>query len=734
MSLYGRMLGYLWPYRMRVVQVVALSLLAAALSIGSLGAMKPLFDTLFGREEADMKVGLRVVDSTGTAIDTMGISFRLPESWEGRLGREWTLWHRPSTMLEGFHREAAMEIPIVIKNRGDDVRTGVRLEPDVVRGRWSARVRMPREAGGISLSPGEEVTARLIVSPVPVDDLFAGPYWSRGRPLKVARWLRQHVFADKFRALFIISGIILIAALLKSLTSYSKVFWATWLAKRSMTDMRQDLFESMIVQSVAYFERNKSGFIISRFTSSLNQMQKGMTALLSQVVTEPLMILGALSLAAAINIKLALIGVLLFPLNWMAVRVTGKLIRRSTKRSLGQRANMVQMLQRSIDGIRIVKAFVMEHRACRGFSAANNQSFRYEMRGARAKAALQPAVEIVSAGFMIIFLLLGGVSVLRRDMSPGDFITFYAAMIACYSPMKRINNAMALIHQSLAGAADVFSEMDTVPDLRQEPGAVELTSVGGGIAMEHVAFSYGAGSPQLRDINLVIRRGEFVALVGPSGAGKTTLVSLIPRFYDVSGGAILIGGKDIRGVTLGSLRRRIGFVPQDPVLFHESIAENIAFGEPGATRAAIEAAARTAHAHDFIMATPGGYDTVVGDRGVTLSTGQRQRIALARAILRDPEILLLDEATSSLDSDSERLIQDAMEAFVGGRTTIAIAHRLSTILHADRIVVMDQGRIVQIGTHRDLLAREGLYRRYYEMQFRGDRARIRSSKDRRRSA
>jgi len=378
------------------------------------------------------------------------------------------------------------------------------------------------------------------------------------------------------------------------------------------------------------------------------------------------------------------------------------------------------MLQRSIDGIRIVKAFVMENTTREIFASANDQAFRYDMRGARAKSMLQPVVEIFSAGFVIIFLLLGGVSVLRGEMTPGDFITFYAGMVACYSPIKKLNNAITEIQESVSGAADVFAEMDRVPELMEAPGASELAPLSSGIELKHVSFHYDEPAPVLRDVSLRINKGEFVALVGPSGAGKSTLLNLIPRFYDVRDGVIEIDGQDIRNVTLSSLRRQIGFVTQEPILFHDTIASNIRFGEKEISPGQIEEAARTAHAHEFIKDLPQGYDTVVGDRGVMMSGGQRQRIALARAIMRNPTILLLDEPTSSLDTESERLIQDAMDKFVHGRTTIVIAHRLSTILHADRILVMEQGRVVESGSHHELMARAGLYRRLYEIQFRDD--------------
>ncbi|MGH9870125.1 MAG: ABC transporter ATP-binding protein [Candidatus Polarisedimenticolia bacterium] len=720
MKLYRRMLTYLWPYKWRVTQVLVLSVLTAGLSIGSLGAMKPLFDTLFASEEADLKVSMRVLDSHGHDVEGLRMRPQMPEGWRGRMGRDWSILEDESMVLEGFRKEGEFSIPIILKNRRDLMLDGIRVEADAVGKDWKATIRMPEGIDTLRLAPGEEVMAELVVKPDRGHHLFASRFWKKGWRKDLAAWLEDRVFANKYKALFILSALILITTLLKSVCFYSKSFWSNWLSKRSMTDLRQELFNRLISQSVNYFDRRKSGVIISRFTNSLTQMQKGMTAILSEIVTEPLMVVGALTLAFAINFQLAMIGMLIFPLNWLVIMVTGRLIRRSTDRSLRQRANMVQMLQRSIDGIRIVKAFVMEDHAREGFASANDQAFQYDMRGARAKSMLQPVVEIFSAGFVIVFLLMGGVSVLRGEMTPGDFITFYAAMVACYSPIKKVNNAITEIQESVSGAKDVFEEIDRVPDLQDAPGAVDLPPMQEALELRNVSFHYEKPAPVLREVSVRIEKGSFVALVGPSGAGKSTLVNLIPRFYDVREGAILIDGKDIREVTLRSLRQQIGFVTQDPILFHDTIAGNIGFGEKDAGMDRIEEAARTAHAHEFINDLPLKYETIVGDRGVMLSGGQRQRIALARAILRNPAILLLDEATSSLDTESERLIQDAMDRFVRGRTTLVIAHRLSTILHADRILVMDQGRVVESGTHAELLARGGLYRRLYEIQFRDE--------------
>jgi subfamily B ATP-binding cassette protein MsbA len=592
----------------------------------------------------------------------------------------------------------------------------LQVRAEVVGHGWQAGVSIPE---GMRIDPDQRAEIRLNVKPDRQDPLFRAPVWKTSAGRRVAEWMEEHVFQNKFRALYIISAFILLATLIKSALVYSKGFWSKYLARRTSMDIRRELFDSIISQSVTYFERRKLGHIISRFTNSLNQMNKGMTALLSEIVLEPLILVGALGLAFSINPRLAGLGLAIFPFNAVLIRFTGRWIRRSTDRSLKERANMVTMLQKSIEGIRIVKAFVMEDQQREQFDAANTETFRYDMRGARAKSMVQPVVEVLSAVFVVVFLLLGGMSVLRGQMSPGDFVVFYAAMLATYSPIKKINNAVGEIQAAVSGAADVFGEIDHVPELKELPDAVDVPRLKEAITFRDVIFRYEkSGETILNGIDLTIRSGEFVAVVGPSGAGKSTLVNLIPRFYDVHSGAVEIDGLDIRNVSLDSLRGQIGFVTQDPILFHDTISSNIAVGNPDGTAEDIESAAKTAQAHEFVDKLPRRYETIVGDRGVLLSGGQRQRIALARAVMRNPSILILDEPTSSLDSESERLIQEAMESFVEGRTTIVIAHRLSTVLKADRILVMENGRIIQEGRHEELIARPGgLYQRLYEVQF-----------------
>ena len=376
MKTYLRMLSYLWPYKWRVLQVLALSVLTTILSVASLGAMKPLFDTLFEKEAADFSVGLQARDADGDLIENMRIrSLQMPEGWRSERGRDWQVFKERTTVLEGFRTQGGIEIPIVLENRGDEPVDDVRLDARMVSKGWRADVVMSGEDSSRRLYPGERMTARLVVTPDYSNQMFAAPFWQKPGPRKVADWLQARVFPNKFKALFVISGAILLATLLKSLSLYSKTFWSSWLSRKSMVDLRRALFDRLIAQSVNYFDNRKSGAIIAKFTYSLGQVQKGMTVILSVLATEPLMVIGALTLAFSINMNLSLIGVLIFPLNLLVIFVTGKMIRRSTHRSLKQSSNMLQLLQRSFDGIRIVKAFLMEDRTREGFIEANNQAF-----------------------------------------------------------------------------------------------------------------------------------------------------------------------------------------------------------------------------------------------------------------------------------------------------------------------------------------------------------------------
>jgi subfamily B ATP-binding cassette protein MsbA len=372
--------------------------------------------------------------------------------------------------------------------------------------------------------------------------------------------------------------------------------------------------------------------------------------------------------------------------------------------------------QENFTGHRIVKAFVREDFEQERFVRFNHKFLRLRLKQAVARGISSPLMDLLGSIAMAAIIFYGGYNVIQGDSTPGTFFSFMAALIMLYTPLKSLSGVHNTIQEGLAAAQRIFGLLDQEPAIRDRPGARELPPLARDLVYDHVTFGY-EDRPVLEDINLTIKKGEMVALVGPSGAGKTTLLNLLPRFYEVSRGAVLIDGADIRDVTLASLRAQIGVVTQQTILFNNTVRFNVAYGRPGASEAEIIQAIRAANAYDFVMALPEALDTVVGEKGVRLSGGEQQRLAIARALLKDPPILILDEATSSLDSEAERLVQQALDHLIAGRTTLVIAHRLSTVRNAHRIVVLEAGRIVEMGAHAELLSQGGLYRRLYEMQF-----------------
>jgi subfamily B ATP-binding cassette protein MsbA len=407
-------------------------------------------------------------------------------------------------------------------------------------------------------------------------------------------------------------------------------------------------------------------------------------------------------------------SLVLFPLCVIPVVVLGRKVRRATRQGQERLADIVSIMQEVIVGVRIVKAFGMEQRELGRFSDQCRQFLRRIMRVVRARAIMEPLVVVVSAVAAVAALLYAAAARMPFE----DFVTFGLGLVLLFDPAKKISRIHLSIQQSSAAADRIFEILDTESGVGDRPGAADLAGEVGEVRFEAVEFGYGH-APVLRGVDFAVRANERVAIVGSSGAGKTTLVNLLPRFFDVTGGRILVNGTDIRDVTLRSLRGLIGLVTQETFLFNDTVAGNIAYGAAGATAARIEEAARRAHAHDFIMQMPEGYATVIGERGVRLSGGQRQRLAIARAVMRNPPILILDEATSALDTESERVVQAALDELMEGRTVFAIAHRLATIAHCTRIIVLHGGRIVEEGTHEELYGLGGIYRRLHDLQFKG---------------
>jgi ATP-binding cassette, subfamily B, bacterial MsbA len=517
-----------------------------------------------------------------------------------------------------------------------------------------------------------------------------------------------------------IAAALILVYLVKGLGAFFSAYVMTDIGQRVVRDVRGQLFGHILGQSAAFFARRTSGQLMSRITNDVNQIQQAVSETFGDLLRETLALFGYAALLFYYDARLAIVVMTGAPVVVYPLVRLGQRVRRTTRRSQEELEHLSHLASEAFTGHRIVKAFGTERIETTRFANASDRLYRTNMKVTGALAALPPLMEFLGGLGMAAALWYGSSQIGAGRLTTGEFASFIAAMFLMYGPAKKLSRVNANLQQSIAAAQRIFEMLDTHTEVRDRPGAVPLAPLRDGIEFRQVSFRYEDRDRRriLDDVSFAVRAGQVVAIVGLSGAGKTTLVNLIPRFYDVTGGAILIDGVDIRDVTLRSLREQIGIVTQDTVLFDDSIAANIAYGARGSSREQIEAAARAAHAHEFVAALPEGYDTTIGERGQRLSGGQRQRLAIARALLRNSPILVLDEATSSLDAESELLVQDALANLMLDRTSFVIAHRLSTVRRADSIVVLERGRVCEIGRHDELLARPGsVYRRLYELQF-----------------
>lgn len=505
--------------------------------------------------------------------------------------------------------------------------------------------------------------------------------------------------------------------LLRGACSYLNSYYMLWVSLHVLEDIRTDLFSHIMAQSMEFFNRSKSGDLIQTVFNQTRMAQQALTTVSSDVIKQPISIIGALGALLMIDWKFTLIALVLFPICIIPVVVVGKKVRKSGGREEEEAAAMMVVMHEAFAGIRVVKAYSREDHEKQRFDEAGRQMLRHVMRWRKAMELVGPLVETFASVGIGLALLYAW----HFKLGVGTFWALQGGLVLLYPPIKTLSRIHIMMQKCLSATTKVFEVMDRPEDIQDVADAVTIQGCKGELTFEDVTFSYGAGTPAVADLDLNIASGKSYALVGASGAGKSTILSLILRFYDPQQGSILLDGRDIRSITQASLRNQISVVNQDTFLFHDSILTNIRYGRLDATREEVEAAAKRAFAHDFILQQPSGYETVIGDKGCMLSGGQQQRISIARAILRNSPILLLDEATSALDSESEQKIQQALETLSEGRTVIAIAHRLSTVLKADQIVVMEGGRVLDVGRHDELLDRSPVYRRLYELQFQGGR-------------
>jgi ATP-binding cassette, subfamily B, bacterial MsbA len=540
-----------------------------------------------------------------------------------------------------------------------------------------------------------------------------------GRPV----YLQQFVPSSMHNAWTIVAFALVASTILKGLLDYAATYLVNHAGFGMITDLRDDLYNAILRQSAAFFSKHATGTLLSTMVSDIDRVQYAMSAVLAEFLQQIFTFIFTAAAVVVIGGRLAWVLLIFAPVIVYSSRKIGSRVRHHTRRGQDKLAEIQNILHETITGNRIVKAFNTENWEISRFRQAARRLFRANLRSVAAAAISSPLMDVLGAIAVALLLLLGRNQIKSGELTTGAFVAFIAAVFSLYNPVRKFAQFNNNFQQALGASSEIFRFMDLEDDVREKPRAKTLPKFSGSVTFEQVGFAYAAESEGgearevLRHIELEVKRGEVLAIVGSSGAGKSTLVHLIPRFFDPSSGRILIDGFDIRDVTLASLRAQIGIVTQDTVLFNDTVRNNIAYGQPFTPQKDVEAAARAALAHDFIRAMPVGYDTPIGERGVRLSGGERQRLAIARALLKNAPILILDEATSALDSESESLVQAALHNLMEGRTVFVIAHRLSTVRRANRIVVIENGTIADVGPHDELMNRLGTYRRLYDLQF-----------------
>lgn len=545
--------------------------------------------------------------------------------------------------------------------------------------------------------------------------LFKMP-WT-GREIHLEQFVPSHFHNVWTVVAFSLVG----STVLKALFDYAGTYLVNYAGFGMITDLRDELYNATLKRSAAFFQKHSTGTLLSALINDIERVQYAMSSVLAEILQQFFTFIFLAIVVVVTGKRLAWVLVLFIPVILFSARKIGRKVRTTTRRGQDKLAEIQNILHETITGNRIVKAFSMETWEITRYREAARRLLRANLRSVAAAAISSPLMDTFGAIAVALLLLVGRDQIRTQVLSEGLFLAFIIAVFKMYDPVRKFATLNNNFQQAVGASASIFQFLDTDDEVKEKIGAARLGEFQESIRFENVEFAYRADGDEAREvlhgINLEVKRGEVVAVVGSSGAGKSTLVHLIPRFFDVTGGRLIVDGQDVRDVTLASLRAQVGIVTQETVLFNDTLRNNIAYGQPNVPRERVEAAAKAALAHDFIQALPNGYDTVIGERGVRLSGGERQRLAIARAILKNAPVLILDEATSALDTESESLVQAALQNLMSGRTVLVIAHRLSTVRRADRIVVLEGGTIADIGAHEELMQKLGTYRRLYELQF-----------------